>query len=161
MTNAEILLIAGNEGSGKTPVCKNIDKLLRKNGYNEITCKNFKNKEKDYIVQLQKENTIVIICTASDLRWMIDVLIDFIKAAIDALEEGQRVVLIFAARNTGDPMREYLEDKINEIVNISNLVEVPLARINQKAQKTVHSWYHNAIDKLVEHILKVKPFCII
>lgn len=161
MTNADILVIAGNEGSGKTPVCKNIDKLLKKNGYKKINTSNFNNKEKDYIVQLQKENTIVIICTASDLRLMINVLSNFIKKAIDALEKGQRVVLILAARNTGDPMREYLEDKINEIVNISNLVEVPLARINQNAQQTVHSWYHDAIDKLVEHILKVKPFCII
>ena len=155
-SRVKILYIAGNEGAGKSPTCRNTKKLLESNNY-KVTDMPMDFGCNDFAVHLCNQTNNVILCTASDSKEIIDELIKFYNQHTDSGE----LTLILAARNKGDPMRNYLESKLKKIVVIEEKVEIPLVRINGNAGKEVHDWYHKSVDELVKKILSENPFCLI
>lgn len=157
------LFVAGNEGSGKTPVCNNFEKLL--NGNYRIYHKRIANPaghEEDFIKIFEgttkdKRDIRIVLTSASDSQEVIDNMIEKLKLAFDG-KRHTNIVLITTARNTGEPSRKYLEKKIAEICSENEIIEFPLARINEKAEESVHEWYHKSVDSILEHILSNEPF---
>ncbi len=158
MMKAKILYIAGNEDAGKTPTCRNINKLLQKKSFIKKDKEDLSNG--DYIIYREKGNVHVVVCTASDLKEIIDKLKEFLEKICKHLNGEENVLLILAIRNTGDSKRDYLEKMVNGLFQITDKIEIPLARISEKAGKDVHKWYHKAVDEIVEHTLKNNPFNI-
>lgn len=156
MKNVKLLLIAGNEGSGKTTTCKKVDKILKENGYENVD--DYKLPSSDYCICRQKDNTAVFICTASDTQSVINQFIDFIRNLLPLLKNVKNIILITAARNEGDNMRDYLIQTLGDVVNIQEQIELPLARIHKKSDAKVQDWYQASVKNLLKHILSNKPF---
>lgn len=157
------LFIAGNEGAGKTPVCNNLEKLLCESykvfhkrianpqGHEEDFIKIFEGMTKD------RRDIRIVLNSASDSQEVINNMIAKLQLAF----EGKRhtnIILITTARNTGDAARDYLEKEIANICSDNEIIEFPLARINDKADESVHNWYHKSVDEILKHILANEPF---
>ncbi len=106
---------------------------------------------------MKNDENYVILCTASDLCRIINMLIKFCEQH----KNSSNLTLILAARNKGDKKRNYLDDKLEELFSIEETIEIPLVKINKRASNELVNWYHEAIDKLVEKILRDKPFCLL
>ena len=156
MMDAKVLYIAGNEGSGKSPVCRNIDNLLQNKGFDKKRKQTLN--DDDYVIYRTRNGEHVVLSTASDNADLIAILESFIESIFDSSNDAEVIVLVLAIRNTGDPMRKSLENLIKEHFNIIEEIEIPLARINDNAGLEVHDWYHEAVDKLVKHVLESNPF---
>ena len=154
--HVNILYIAGNEEAGKSPTCRNIKKILIANKY-KICYPPTDLENDDFIVRMKNDQNYVILCTASDLCRIINMLIEFCEQH----KNSRNLTLILAARNKGDKKRNYLADRLEELFSIEEIIEIPLVKINERAGKELHDWYHEAIDKLVEKILSEKPFCLL
>lgn len=157
------LFIAGNEGAGKTPVSNNLEKVLNDNyriyqrripnpaGHEEDFIKIFDGTTKD------KRDIRIVLSSASDSQDVIDNMIEKLQLAFDG-KRHTNIVLITTARNTGDSSRKYLEKKIAEVCPDNEIIEFPLARINEKAEEAVHEWYHTSVGNILKHILSNEPF---
>ena len=157
------LFIAGNEGAGKTPVCINLEKLIGKKykvHHNKVSnpvgnaldfIKIFEGTTKD------KRDIRIVLSSAADSHDVIDKMIEKLRLSFEG-KKHTNIVLITAARNTGDPNRKYLEDQISSVCSENEIIEFPLARLNEKSGDELRNWYHESIDKILEHILAVEPF---
>ena len=99
----------------------------------------------------------IVLNSASDSQEVINNMIAKLQLAF----EGKRhtnIILITTARNTGDAARDYLEKEIANICSDNEIIEFPLARINDKADESVHNWYHKSVDEILKHILANEPF---
>ena len=161
MRNAKILFIAGNEGSGKTPTCKEIENLLKQKSYSVKRKEDFPGSQEDFLIHLEKEATNIIVCTASDSKFIISQLIHFLEELIKEFKECDELILILAARNEGDEMRSYLENEIFQIIHSKATIEIPLARINDNSKQNLKDWYYKSINELVKNVLENNPFNII
>lgn len=159
----KILFIAGNEGSGKSPVCSNLEKLIGEHYeifHNRIA--NPLGNEADFIKIFEgktrdKRDIRIVLSSASDSKDIINNMIKKLQLAF----EGKRhtnIILITSARNTGDANRDYLEEQIAKVCSDNEIIEFPLARINDKADESVHNWYHKTVDDILKHILANEPF---
>ncbi|MBR1638052.1 MAG: hypothetical protein IJ688_01540 [Treponema sp.] len=157
------LFIAGNEGAGKTPVCINLERLIGKKyriyhnrvsnpiGHELDFIKIFEGSTKD------KRDIRIVLNSAADSHEVIDKMIEKLHLAFEG-KKHTNIVLITAARNTGDSNRDYLEEEISKVCSENEIIEFPLARLNENSGDDLRSWYHESIDKILEHILAEEPF---
>ena len=160
MKEAKVLYIAGNERAGKTPTCKNINKMLQAHEYQQKGDKEdlFSG---DYAIHLVKNKKHVVICTASDSNTVIMKFIEFLKKIAVCIGDDCVLVLILAMRNEGDRKRDLFEEEIKKIVSIKEKLEFPLARVSDRADSTVRDWYRKSVDAIITHVLGGKPFNLV
>lgn len=151
--SAEVLYIAGKGGAGKTPTCNIIKDLLIKNDFTILEEKDLDNKDAIYL--LNKANQHIVICTASDTKSIIEKLDNFLKEIFSNFNI-KKLILILAIRNGGDNMRSYLKEIISTRVEVTDQLEIPLAKINGNSREEVYGWYRKSIDTLIEYILLEK-----
>lgn len=157
------LFIAGNEGAGKTPVCINLEKLIGKKFkvyHNKVS--NPSGNALDFIKIFEgttkdKRDIRIVLSSAADSHDVIDKMIEKLQLSFEG-KKHTNIVLITAARNTGDPNRNYLEEQISGICSENEIIEFPLARLNEKSGDELRSWYHESVDTILEHILAKEPF---
>lgn len=163
----KLLYISGNKGSGKTPAFVNLDTVISKKykkskqSFNYFNLPDFVNFYTGKAVNGQY--VAIILNSACDLVCMIEQFMDALKKFLNSTEfqKCSEIILITAIRNEGDEIRQLLENELNKLFPDKEIIEIPLSRVNEKSDITVHSWYHNKIDELVIHTLNNPPFEIL
>lgn len=165
----KILYISGKKNSGKTSVCKNINKIFtQKYGAPSQLCI-YNNKNKNdfahiyYGITKQGKPVVIILNSTSDLDLIIQMFIDNLKQFLISINvpNNDDIILITAIRNEGDVMRKKLEKELGNLFPDKEIVEIPLSRVNQNSSSHVHGWYHTKIEELIFHTLKNQPFNVL
>lgn len=160
----KILFVSGTKHSGKTPTCIQLDKqfiLKFKKSQQSFKYQNSSDFVNFYTGKTNKGQPVtVILNSACDLVCIIEQFIEALKNFLNSTEfhKTSVIILITAIRNQGDKIRQKMEDELKNIFLETEIIEIPLSRINEKSDKAIHQWYHLKMNELIKHTLKNPPF---